>query len=788
MNSERTKRKFFVSVIVVLALIYMLIVGCMTWYVANEKIVESTNYSAGRVENMVRILDKCQSEEESSAVVDGLNLASADEVMQAQGDYLQLWNTIDTMESVMLYRSSGQGAEVKLEEVKCPAHILSGQSQTQMNKTIIVLEDWFSKEQIAQMQELSDIEGCKITGFEGKACFQPESIQLFYRDSNGYLQELTVEAVKKAAGQERKTIMLDWTMGIEPLDIRRWQSEDQSWTGLQAAAEKLESESSMELINPGESGAYTAFTDGRYNIFSLMRTEFTKLDTGDYWLGVCIVNQPWRYAVSTMKWCYFLIALACLLAGILLTGTYSRILDARFEAEKRQRQMANAVAHEMKTPLGIIKNYGEVLSEEQDEIRRKEYVETIIEEADSMNNMIVNMLNLSKMEAGIYPLELSMVSINNLAEHTLERLRILMKRKGIQAETHLQAETMILADEKLLSESLSNLLMNAIAYGEENSKIRLSAEHIEPDGVRISVYNKGETLDEEEQERIWENFYRSDAARSKEKGGTGLGLAIVANTCLLHGGNYGCANREEGVEFWIETPSQEEPIAEKERKTLNMLSSAREGTDLSGFPYTLIGTGIWVMANAYVFLGMRHELHMAPELPVIPWLISIIGWGLCAAGHYKMRSLGKGIKAALWISAGVIPGVLLYAALFKIILAQFAVLLLLEAGACAYIGILAWTYGKAAQRFEKRRLAKGIWITSALQLFCMVQYLWLAGGDPCVSLVGSWGNMVAGVALLLMLINMALWHSFYQHCHRRERHSAASGSPSAKSPISHTEK
>lgn len=769
MNSERTKRKFFIIVIIVLVLIYLLVVGCMTWYVANEKVAESAAYSQDKVENLARLLDKCQSEEESHAVMDGLNLAAVDEVMRGQDGVLQLWNTADTMDSIMLYRASGKGAKAKLEAVQSPVHILSGLSQTRMDEIIIVLEDWFSKEQIAGMRDLSDIEGCQITGFEGDLCFQPASIQLFYRDDNEYLQEMTVEAVKKATGQEQKTVTLDWTMGIEPLELKRWQEEDRSWDALQEAARKLKTETPLDLINPEESGAYTCFTDQQADVFSLMRTEFIKLDTGDYWLGFCAMNQPWFYAVSTMKWFYFLIALICLLAGILLTGSYSRVLDARFEAEKRQRQMANAVAHEMKTPLGIIKNYGEVLSEEQDESRRKEYVETIIEEADSMNAMIVNMLDLSKMEAGIYPMELSMISINKLTERTLERLRILMKRKGIQVETDLRAETMILADEKLVSESLSNLLVNAISYGEENSKIRLSTAYIKSGSVRISVYNKGERLAEEELERIWEHFYRSDAARSKEKGGTGLGLAIVANTCLIHGGKYGCINREEGVEFWIEIPSQEEPEKGKERKPPHMLSSVREGTDLSGFPYTLVGTGIWVMASAYVFLVMRHELHMAPELPVIPWLISLIGWGLSLAGHYRTRALGKGIKAAVWICGFMIVGVLIYTVFYQSSWMQFIWFTVPAIGACVYIGILAWTYGKVARRFGKRRLAIGIWVTTILQIFCIAQYLWLAGFDPCVSFVGSWGNMVAGVALLLMLINMALWNSFYQHCHRKLR-------------------
>ncbi|NBI64594.1 sensor histidine kinase [Clostridiales bacterium] len=766
MNSQRTKRKFLINVIIVLVLIYLLVVGCMTWYVANEKVRESSDYSQDKVENLARLLDKCQSDEESSAVVDGLNLAAADQVMDG---CIQLWNTRDTMDSVMLYRASGQGGKAKLQPVKNPAHILSGWSQTEMNRTTIVLEDWFSKEQIARMRKLSNIEGCKIVGFEGTFCFQPISVQLFYRDSNEDLRETTFAAVKKAAGQQQKTIMLDWTTGIEPLDMKRWQMEDQSWAALEAAAKKMTPETPLDLINPENLGAYTCFTDQQDSVFSLMRTEFIKLDTGDYWLGVCIMNQPWLYAVSTMKWFYFLITLVCLLAGILLIGSYSRILDARFELEKRQRQMANAVAHEMKTPLGIIKNYGEVLSEEQDETRRKEYVETIIEEADSMNAMIVNMLDLSKMEAGIYPLELSMVSISELAERTLERLSVFMERKGIRVETQLKAEAMILADERLVGESLSNLLMNAAVYGEENGRIRLSAQHTEQNSVRISVYNKGETLDEEELERIWENFYRSDAARNKEKGGTGLGLAIVANTCLIHGGKYGCVNQKDGVEFWIEIPSQEEPLKENKRKRLSMFGSTKEGTDLSGFLYTLIGTGVWVMANAYVFLVMRHELHMAPGLPVIPWLISLIGWGLCVAGHYKMRALGKGIKAAVWICGVMIASVLIYTIFYESSRMRFIGFLVPAAGACGYIGVLSWTYGKAAQRFGKRRLAISIWITAAAQIFCMILYLWLAGFDPCVSLVGTWGNMMAGATLILMLINMALWHSFYQHCHKKLR-------------------
>lgn len=280
--------------------------------------------------------------------------------------------------------------------------------------------------------------------------------------------------------------------------------------------------------------------------FSPVHVGLIGLKTEGYWLGFCVIGTPLLTSFLDNLWMDFLIALVCFMVGILLISSYFRVLDEQYETELRRRKMSDAMAHEMKTPLGIIKNYSEALMEEEDAETRDQYLNTIVEETDGMNHMIVQMLDLSKMEAGTYPLKLSMLSVNRIAEEIVKRTEILMKPKGLQVELSLAEETLILADEKLLEESISNLMLNAIRYSETGSTIKLSVSY-EAGGARIAVENRGPQIAEKDGQHIWESFYRGDEARSRERGGNGLGLSIAANTCALHRGSYGFENLEHGV-------------------------------------------------------------------------------------------------------------------------------------------------------------------------------------------------------------------------------------------------
>ena len=238
--------------------------------------------------------------------------------------------------------------------------------------------------------------------------------------------------------------------------------------------------------------------------------------------------------------------------------------------------MMDAMAHDLKTPLGIIKNYGEVLLEEQNPQKRERYVKTIIEESDSMNEAVISMLDLSKMEAGTYPMELSSLSVSELAEGLAERMEGMTERKGVRIARKIQPTDRILADKKLLVNILSNFLSNALRHTKSGGYIELEVGQGQK-GIRISVKNEGEPISAEEMTKIWNSFYRSDAARRRGDGGSGLGLAIVRNACLMHGGTYGCQNETDGVRFWAEIPSLEKGLRKAELQTGPVLNVTGHG-------------------------------------------------------------------------------------------------------------------------------------------------------------------------------------------------------------------
>ncbi len=273
------------------------------------------------------------------------------------------------------------------------------------------------------------------------------------------------------------------------------QARDESWELLEKEAEGITITRDEEMdpgVSFGEEGE--GITD---SLWKARHTGFIGLQTRGYWLGFCVIGNPLLKAFQDNLWMDFLIAVVCFMVGVLLISSYFRVLDQQYETELRRRKMSDTMAHEMKTPLGIIKNYSEALMEEENPKTRTQYLQTITEETDGMNHMIVQMLDLSKMEAGTYPLKLAMLSVNQIVEDILRRTEILMKPKGLQVETEMEEETLILADEKLLEESISNLVRNAICYSEPGSTIRLSISY-EAGGARISVENRGPQIAEKD--------------------------------------------------------------------------------------------------------------------------------------------------------------------------------------------------------------------------------------------------------------------------------------------------
>ena len=222
-----------------------------------------------------------------------------------------------------------------------------------------------------------------------------------------------------------------------------------------------------------------------------------------------------------------------------------RALDYAREAERQRREFTSGLAHELKTPLAVIHSYAEGLKARIAEEKREQYLDTVLAEAERMDGLVMELLDLSRLEAGRVRLSRDDFDLRALAEALLEKLRPLAEERKLETVLAPGEACPVTADEGRIAQAAENLLTNALRYAPEGSRAEVGVDVCES-GTRFRVSNPVEKpFTAEELSRVWEPFWRRDRAGA----GTGLGLPIVKNVLELHGG--GCAVREipGGVEF-----------------------------------------------------------------------------------------------------------------------------------------------------------------------------------------------------------------------------------------------
>lgn len=229
-----------------------------------------------------------------------------------------------------------------------------------------------------------------------------------------------------------------------------------------------------------------------------------------------------------------------------------RAVEYAKAAEEERRLLTSNLAHELKTPLAVVHSYAEGLREHIAEEKRELYLDTILSESERMDALVMQMLDLSRLEAGKVKLSRDGFDLRALAEATLEKLRPLAEERGLTVTLEPGEACEAAADESRIAQAAENLLVNALRYAPAGSWVRLRVE-TERKQALFRVENPVEKpFTPEEQEKVWEPFYRRDKARSG--GGTGLGLSIVRQIVELHGGTCGLRNTAQGVEFWFTLP------------------------------------------------------------------------------------------------------------------------------------------------------------------------------------------------------------------------------------------
>ena len=233
------------------------------------------------------------------------------------------------------------------------------------------------------------------------------------------------------------------------------------------------------------------------------------------------------------------------------------------EWERRQEQVRKEfisnVSHELKTPIAIIQGYAEGIETgvADDPESVSEYCKVIMDETVRMNEIVVELLELSKYEQGADPLHCEAFSIREFADALLGSVKILFEDKGIEAVNRIDGSLVGYGDVTKLEMVLSNYIGNAISHVKEPYKILISCEQ-KGHCYRVYVFNTGEPIATEDLDKIWNSFYRADKSHNRAGNRFGLGLSIGRAIQNLHQMKYGVENVEGGVRFWFEISS--EPI------------------------------------------------------------------------------------------------------------------------------------------------------------------------------------------------------------------------------------
>lgn len=217
------------------------------------------------------------------------------------------------------------------------------------------------------------------------------------------------------------------------------------------------------------------------------------------------------------------------------------------------------VSHELKTPVGAIGLMAEAIESSADDEESVKYFSTRLQkESKRLASLVQDVIELSRLQSTDVVRKSQLVDVNKLVAAAVEHNRITAEGKNITLIVGGNVQRPVHGDPELLGTALRNLIENAIRYSPEKTKVGIGL--IEKQGtVRISVKDQGPGIPDDEQDRIFERFYRVDPARSRQTGGTGLGLSIVKHIMGQHGGEISLWSIPgEGSTFTMTLPTVDE--------------------------------------------------------------------------------------------------------------------------------------------------------------------------------------------------------------------------------------
>ena len=358
---------------------------------------------------------------------------------------------------------------------------------------------------------------------DGRLEFNFLGNQDFYaaREESGRTQRHVARAFQKTA-------RMAWA---EDQKYRAGKLEDFAANGFSWSSNKVKNENSLlTCVRPAEHGEPALY------------------------LSVNLVSYPLYDALSDYG--IYLVVLfffyLCIFIA-LLTRKFRAVSQAQSRAAQRQRDFTNALAHEMKTPLGVIRGYSELMQEGIAPAKHPAYLTGIVGETERMDALVLQILSFSRIDTQHLPMHLSCFAIDWLIRKQIVDFQPMIEKKGLALYMDVPEYFYVTADEKGITLVLRNFLSNAVKYAPPGKAVKLRA-FPEKRRIVVEVFNQGEPVATKDMPYLWDAFYRAEESRTRENGGSGMGLAIVKAILDQHRARYGVYNKGDGVYFWFSLP------------------------------------------------------------------------------------------------------------------------------------------------------------------------------------------------------------------------------------------
>lgn len=231
-------------------------------------------------------------------------------------------------------------------------------------------------------------------------------------------------------------------------------------------------------------------------------------------------------------------------------------IEEKSKIDEMRKQFISDVSHELKTPIALIQGYAEGLIENvnNDDESRKFYAEVILDESNKMDVLVKQLLELMKLEYGKRKFNDEEFDVVELTNEVIRKCNVMLEENQIQVVFDEKKPIYAYADDFYVEQVVTNYFTNAIKHAKEvngKKQIKITIQNVK-NKIRVSVFNTGDKIPEEDLTRVWGRFYKIDDSRNRENSGSGIGLSIVKAIQNNYQNEYGVQNLSNGVEFYFD--------------------------------------------------------------------------------------------------------------------------------------------------------------------------------------------------------------------------------------------